>query len=202
MNNHTKLSYSTGQAQGFRISIIQHNSLGSWDVFLSLFGSLVGSLHTDIVLLQDPPSSKGFLPRFTGFRSFAPPAPRPRVAIYVSLGFCSQYTILPGFHDDTPDAMYLDIYTPEGCFNTSATKFRICNIYARVDRGHTRTVSPDTAFRQVEFLYLVADDFNIHNPASDSLRVFSYAEELESAPFYDLASVQMCELRARSILCG
>ena len=54
--------------------------------------------------------------------------------------------------------------------------------------GHSRSVCPDTAFQQVEFPYLVAGDFNIQNPASDPLRVFSYSEELDSAPFYDLAS--------------
>ena len=84
--------------------------------------------------------------------------------------------------------MYLDIYTPEGCFNTSAPKFRINNIYARMDKGHACTVSPETAFQQVDFPYLGGGDFNIPNPASDPLRVFSYTEELESAPFYDLAS--------------
>ena len=110
------------------------------------------------------------------------------MVIYISLSFCSQYTILPSFHDDTPDAIYLDIYTPEGCFNTSAPKFSISNIYAREVGGHARTVSPEIAFQQVDFPYLVAGDFNIHNPASNPLRVFSYTEELESAPFYNLAS--------------
>ena len=98
-----------GQAPGPQVSIVQHNSLGSWDVFLSLFSSLVGTLYADIVLLQDPPSSKGFLPRFTGFKSFAPPDERPKVAIYVSLRFCTCYTILPGFPDETTDVMYLDV---------------------------------------------------------------------------------------------
>ena len=107
-----------GQAPGLQVSIIQHNSLGSQDVVLSLFGSLVGTLHADIVLLQDPPSSKGFLPRFTGFKSFAPTTARPRVAIYVSLRFCARYNILSGFFDDTADVMYLDIYNPDGCFGT------------------------------------------------------------------------------------
>ena len=187
MISHTKRTHPTGQAPNRRISIVQHNSLGSWDVFLSLFGSLVGTLHADIVLLQDHPSNKGFLSHFTGFKSFAPSAPWPRVAIYVFLSFCSQYTILPGLHDDTSDAIYLVIYTPEGCFNTSALKFRINNIYAREDGSHARTLSPETAFQQVDFPYLVGGDFNIHNPALEPLRVFSYAEELESAPFYDLA---------------
>ena len=157
-------------------------------MFLSLFNSLVGALHADVILLQDPPSSKGFLPRFTGFKSFAPPTEKPRVAIYISLRFCTRYTILPGFQDDTTDAMYLDIYTPDGCFGTSAPKFRLNNIYARETGGHARSVSPEVAFQQVDFPYLVAGDFNIDNPASDPLRVFSYSEELESAPFYSLAS--------------
>ena len=187
--NRDPLSFrAKGLAPGRKISVIQHNSLGSWDVFLSLFSSLVGTLHADIVLLQDPPSSKGFLPCFTGFRSFAPSTTRPGVAIYVSLRFCARYTILPCFYGDTPDAMYLDVHTPNGCFGTTASKFRHNNIYALVKEGHTRSVSPETAFQQVDFPYLVAGDFNIHNPASDPLRIFSYSEELESAPFYTLAS--------------
>ena len=177
-----------GQAPGPHVSIVKHNSLGSWDVFLSLFSSLVGTLYADVILLQDPPSSKGFLPRFAGFKSFAPPVVRPKVAIYVSLRFCFNYTILPGFHDDTTDAMYLDIYTPDGCFGTAAPKFRLNNICARETGGHSLSVPPEAAFQQFDFPYLVAGDFNIHNPASDPLRVFSYSEELESAPFYNLAS--------------
>src|ERR1700759_2874609 len=109
MNNRARKNPNSGQAPFLRTSIVQHNSLGSWDVFLSLFECLVGLPNTDIVLLQDPPSSKGFLPKFSGFKSFAPPAPRPRVAVYVSLSFCSQFTGLPGFHDDTDDVMHLDV---------------------------------------------------------------------------------------------
>ena len=111
-------------------------------MFLSLFSSLVGTLHPDIVLLQDPLSSKGFLPRFTGFKSFVPPNERPKVAIYVSLRFCTCYMILPGFHDDTTDAMYLDVYTPDGCFSTVTSKFRLNNIYARVKREATPALFP------------------------------------------------------------
>ena len=74
------------------------------------------------------------------------------MAIYVSLSFCTRYTILPGFHDDTPDAMYLDIDTPDGCFGTAASKFRLNNIDAREAEGHARPVSPEAAFQQVDFL--------------------------------------------------
>ena len=62
------------------LTLVQHNSLGSWDVFLSLFSSLSKGPPVDLGLLQDPPSSKGFLPCYAGFKSFAPPVARPRVA--------------------------------------------------------------------------------------------------------------------------
>ena len=71
--------------------------------------------------------------------------------------------------------MYLDIHTPKGCFGTSAPKFRLNNIYAREKGSHARTVSLEVALQQFDFPYLVAGDFNIRNPASDTVRVFSYA---------------------------
>ena len=118
-----------------------------------------------------------------GFRSFAPPSPRPKVAIYVSTDFCCRYAILPGFFDATQDAMFLDIHTPTGCFGTKAPKFRISNIYAQEGPNHSRSVPPEVAFQQLNFPYLVAGDFNIHNPATDPLCIFSYTEELASPPF-------------------
>src|ERR1700704_3376438 len=85
------------------LSLVQHKSLGSWDVFLSLFHSLTGAPPVDFVLLQDPPVSKGFLPSFPGFKSFAPPVSRPRVAIYASLGLLSLFTVFPVFSPDSED---------------------------------------------------------------------------------------------------
>ena len=70
--------------------------------------------------------------------------------------------------------MFIDVHTPNGCFGTAASKFRLNNIYARVREGHAHSVPPETAFQQVDFPYLVAGDFNIHNPATDPLRIFSY----------------------------
>ena len=179
---------SKGQVPVRRILIVQHNSLGSWDVFLLLFGSLVGAIHSDILLLQDPPSSKGFLPRFTGPRSFAPPSPRPKVAIHVSIDFCSRYAVLPGFHDITQDTMHLDIHHPAGYFRTSALKFRISNIHARQGPNHSPSVPPEVAFSQLDLPYLVAGDFNIHNPSTDPSRIFSYSEDLATPPFHTRAS--------------
>jgi len=100
-----------------KLTLLQHNSLGSWHVFLSLFSSLTeGPSCVDIVLLQDPPSSKGFLPSFQGFKSFAPPIARPRVACYVSLSFLQQFAVLPFFPPESDDFMALDVYTPKACF--------------------------------------------------------------------------------------
>ena len=186
-----KLNRSAGSKRQILVqptTIVQHNSLGTWDVFLSLFGSLIGTLHTDIVLLQDPPSSKGFLPRFAGFKSFSPPSLKPKMACYVSLDFSARYAILARFYDNTPDTMFLYIYTPGSCFGTPASTFRIGNVYAPECSNHARTVPPEIAFQQLDSLYLVAGDSNIHNPATNPSWVFSYSDELSSAPFHNLAS--------------
>jgi len=53
-------------------------------VFLALFSSFTEGPLVDIIVLQDPPFSKGFLPGFTGFKSFAPPVARPKVACHFS----------------------------------------------------------------------------------------------------------------------
>ena len=171
-----------------QLTLVHHNSLGSWDVFLSLFGSFVGAPRVEIVLLQDPPSSRGFLPPFTAFKSFSPSLPRLKVACHVSLDFLSRYPTLPGFYDGFPDAMYLDVHTPDRCFGTSAPKFSISNVYARERSYHTRSIPPEVAFQQLDLPYLVAGDFNIHNPATDPSRIFSYSEELTFSPFHDLVA--------------
>ena len=66
-----------GQARATNLPLVQHNSLGSWDVFLSLFNSFVEISPVDIVLLQDPPVYHGCLASFAGFKAFAPPVSKP-----------------------------------------------------------------------------------------------------------------------------
>src|SRR5205807_5794892 len=82
-----------------QLSIVQHNSLGSWDVFLSLFSSFRGLPQSpQFVLLQDRPFYRGHLPIFSGFKAFAPPPPQGKavkVAAYISLSFLDSYSILP-----------------------------------------------------------------------------------------------------------
>ena len=55
-------------------TLVQHNCLGSRDVFLSLFGSFTQLPQpASIVALQDPPVYRGKLPSFRLFSSFSPP---------------------------------------------------------------------------------------------------------------------------------
>ena len=170
------------------ITLVQHNSLGSWDVFLSLMNSFVGLPPVDVVRLQDPPSRKGFLPNFAGIKSFYPPTPKPAVAFYVSLSFLSFSAVLPLASSSSVELFHLDVYTPTGCFGTGAPKFRLTNVYSRSLPGSTKSVDPPDALPDVHFPSLAGGDINIHNHAVDLLRVISRSEEKATTPYFDRAS--------------
>ena len=54
-------------------TLVPHNCLGSWDVFLSLFGSFTQLAYPpSIVALQDPTLYRGKLPSFNLFTVFSP----------------------------------------------------------------------------------------------------------------------------------
>ena len=78
------------------LSIVQHNSLGSWDVFLSLMSSLssLPSLPM-IIALQDPPVRNGKLLFFSSWKCFHPPHKRPGVAFFVHPFLIASTSILP-----------------------------------------------------------------------------------------------------------
>ena len=118
------MSYSTTPPTGpdnlaspKKLSFIQHNCLGSWDVFLSLFNSFKGlPTPPHLVLLQDPPIFRNRLPSFAFYKAFAPPPTQgapPRVAIYASLSFQQGFSILPCFFD-LPDLVALDVFSYQG----------------------------------------------------------------------------------------
>ena len=174
------------QAPCHDITLVQHNSLGSWDLFLSSFNSFVGLPPVDIVMLQDPPSRKGFLPSFAGFKSFCPPTPKPAVAFYVSLSFLSFYAVLPVDSSASADVFHLDVFTPAGCFGTSSIQFRLTNVYSRSLLGSKKSVDPPDALPHVPFPCLAAGDFNIYNHAVDALRVISRSEEKASTPYFNV----------------
>jgi len=152
------------------------------------FPPLQSSSHVDMVLLQHPPSSKGFLPSFHGFKSFAPSIAGPRVACHVSLSFLQRFAVLPSFSSESDDFMALDVYTPKGCLGLKFPRFRIGNSYARPLPPAPHSVSPETALPVFDFPYLVAGYFNLHKVASDPSRLLSAKEEKESASYFNRAT--------------
>ena len=187
-NSPPTFRHTKRQAPCQGITLVQHNSLGSWDVFHSLFNSFVGLPHVDVVLLQDPPSRKGLLPSFAGFKSFYPPTPKPAVAFNVSLSFLFLYTLLSVASPSSTEVLHLDIYTPKGCFGTPSSKFRLANVFSRSLPGYTKSVDPSEALPDVDFPCLTAGDFNIHNHAADPLRVISRCEEKATTHYFERAT--------------
>src|SRR5207302_1466634 len=174
-----------------QLSIVQHNSLGSWDVFLSLFNSFRGLPQSpQVVFLQDPPFYRNRLPMFSGFKSFAPPPPQGKavkVAAYISLDFLNSYSILPVFFGRL-DLMAIDVFTPAALFCAANRQFRLYNLYSTSSPGPTRrTIVPTDAFRAHSFPTLVVGDFNIHHTLADPLRHTSSNEFALSAPYFDRA---------------
>ena len=101
------------------LSIVHHNSLGSWDVFLSFFESFrEETTYPSLVLLQDPPVNKAHLPSFNGFKSFFPPVRKPRVAAYVHVSFLASFSLLPRFKG-VDDILALDVSSQEPLFWTN-----------------------------------------------------------------------------------
>src|ERR1700712_223214 len=85
--------------KGLSLNIAQHNCLGSWNVFTSLFQSLAAHpVFISIIALQDPPVSKGLLPIFPGYTSFAPAVPtsgKPRGAFYAHKSILGAVSLRP-----------------------------------------------------------------------------------------------------------
>ena len=171
------------------LSIVQHNSLGSWDVFLSLMGSL--SLLPSppmIIALQDPPVRSGKLPLFSSWKCSHPPFKRPRMAFYVHPHLIDSTSILP-VPSARLDLLSLDIFAPSGLFEFSFPKFRITNAYSTHQRSPPyRTIPPQELFPCISFPLLVLGDLNIHHPSSDPLRSYDPREMSVSHPYFSLAS--------------
>jgi len=173
-------------------TLVQHNCLGSWDVFLSLFGSFTQLTHPpSIVALQDPPVYRGKLPSFNMFTVFSPPTDggcKPRVASYVYSSFLATVSLLPRCFG-RGDVMALDLFTPDGLFNPATTGFTIINSYSTKGRlNNTRSVPPDIIFPASPLPTLTLGDLNIHHPTSDPLRTFKEDELATSLPYFDRAS--------------
>jgi len=157
-------------------------------VFLALFSSIAEGLPVDIVLSQDPPCSKGFLPSFSWFKSFAPPVVRPRVACYISQNLLKRFAVRRFFPPETDDFMSLNVFTSQRCFGKDFPRFAIGNAYARPLPPFPHSASPKSSLRDLEYQYLVAGNFNIHNAATDDSWLLSSYGERNSATYFDLVT--------------
>jgi len=171
------------------LSIIQHNCLGSWNVFLSLFESFKeAAIYPSIVLLQDPPVNNAHLPSFNGFKSFSPRLGsdvwQPTfICLFFPTTRCS-----PGSRA-LDDVLSLDISSNEPLFGTAFYSFRIINAYSTNTVDHrVHSVPPEVLFPDLGFPLLVLGDLNIHNPLSDPLRHFSHREISSSTPYFEKAA--------------
>ena len=161
-------------------------------MFLSLFRSFTQLAQPpSIVALQDPQVYKGKLHSFRMFSSLSPPTKggcKPRVAFYIYSFFLSTVALLPRFFD-RGDIMALDLFTPDGFFNRSITKFMIINSYSTKGRSNTTSSVPaEIIFPAAPLPTLTLGDLNIHHSTSDHLRVCKKDELATSAPYFDRAT--------------
>jgi len=170
-------------------SIIQHNSLESWDVFLSLMNSISQLASPPmIVALQDPPVRRGQLPSFSTYKCFHPSFPKPRVAFYVHPHLLNSVSLLPSASTRS-DLFSIDIFAPHGFFELQFTRFRVINAYnLPLKSAPFRTITPPDLFQDNAFPTMVVGDLNLHHPAADPLRTFDSGEYNLSHPYYSQVS--------------
>jgi len=178
------------------LSIVEHNCLGSSNLFQTLFSfftSVESSPH--IVALQDIPLWRNCPPLFRNYKCVFPAATnsyKPRVATYVHERLLSVISILPLFFE-RGDVMAVNFHSPEGLFDTSYNLFRLYNANS-IPSGHTRSVSPVDLFPQHDFPALVLRDLNIHHSASDPSCLFYNYDQFISLPYFNRSSAQLFSL--------
>jgi len=188
--SYNRESLLPGLGPGHILSIVQHNCLGSWDVFLFLFNSFASAKSPPlIVCLQDPPVWTNRQPSHSGFTSFAPSAAsrRPRVAFYVFRSLIEMATITPIFTGRS-DISTLEITAPS-LFGTTVERFHIINCYSVWGKSITeRTVAPALTLPLSPFPTLLVGDFNIHHWSADPLRKHNSSQLKASFPYFSRAA--------------
>src|SRR5437879_5612471 len=174
------------------LSIVQHNCLGSWSVFLSLFNTLESCHPTPhSVAIQDPPVWNSRLPSFRMFKAFHPPATlrnRPRVATYIHQDLLQSSSVLPCLLGRL-DTMAIDIHSQQGLFGSNHKIFWLYNSYSVNGTScSSRTLSPQDLLPPHSFPTITLGDFNLHHPLPDPLRELSSQDISISGPYFDRAS--------------
>jgi len=168
---------------------VQHNCLGSWDVFLSLFHSFTMLPHPPLVVaIQDPPSRRLVLPTFPGFMSFAPPPPgRPCVAIYVSRTLNQHLSCSTVFYDSS-EMLSVEVFSLEGLFGSPHRSLRVTSVYLlRINYPPYRSILPERIFSFLSYPHLLLGDFNLYHPLAYPGRSLSAREFTISTPYFDAA---------------
>ena len=84
--------------------------------------------------------------------------------------------------------MALDLFTPDGPFNSSTTGFTIVNSYSTKGRLNiTCSIPPEIIFPASPLPTLTVGDLNIHHPTADPLRIFKDDKLATSTPYFDRA---------------
>jgi len=181
--------YTDSRAVFPSFPIVQHNCLGSWDVFLSHFHSFTMLPHPPLlVAIQDPPSRRSVLPMFLGFLSSAPPPPsRPWVAIYVSRTLNQHVSCSTVFYDSS-EMLSVVAFSLEGLLGSSHRFLRVTSVYL-LDTNHPpyHSIPPERLFSFLSYPHLVLGDFNLHHPLADPCRSLSEREFTISARYLDVA---------------
>lgn len=99
--------------------------------------------------------------------------------------------MLASFPPGAEDFKALDVFTLRGCFGFSFPHFRIGNVYPRLHGPLAHLVFPETSLPFLDFRYLVAGDFNIHNPAANPFRILPAKEEKETTSYFQQVS-ELC----------
>ena len=180
-----------GSVTVLRLFFLQHNCLGSRNVFLSLFSSISEIRNPFlIVALQDVPLWQNLPPTIKGFKCFHPPfSPDYKICVsfYISVPLVEIMSILPLFFN-RGDLVGLNLFSQEGIMSSLDSQLRILNAYNNEGTlSHNRTITPDLLFPELRYPCLTLGDLNIHHNASDPGRLLMTNEELISSPYFSLA---------------
>jgi len=86
-----------GLAAATDLTLVQHNSLGSWDVFLDLFSSLAEGPPADIFSFRTPSPPRDFSPLFQALNLLLHPSLGPEWPATYRSSFCKNLQYYQSF---------------------------------------------------------------------------------------------------------
>ncbi|KAI5840577.1 Endonuclease/exonuclease/phosphatase [Morchella snyderi] len=170
------------------LRIIQHNCNNSNSVLISLF-SIPMIQNTHIIAAQEVPLIKGKPPSAPSFTAVYPTPTLSDDNISVCTDINNNYFEKNAFASiacSRGDIISTNLFCHTGP-NTHIT-IAITNIYNRQLREGTRSVPPHDFLTRSDNPLVALGDMNIHNPATDPARNFSYRELRLSQPYMDTAT--------------